>query len=100
MVGKLAPFFPMIGKFRAVFPTIGKIFWRFSNDWKKFSESHKGHKECGRDAEGHQQMGIVRQLGQFPTIVFYIEKHGNRFADSEWMGKRILETTWTTRDNS
>ena len=25
----------------------------------------------------------VRQFRQFPTIVFYIEKHGNRFADME-----------------
>ena len=28
-----------------------------------------------------------------------IEKHGNRFADSDGFLGRIGETTWTTRDN-
>ena len=30
---------------------------------------------------------------------FYIENHENRFADRNALGERIVETTWTTRDN-
>ena len=51
---------------------------------------------------GEQNKGSTRDVGQlrqFPTMVFYIENHENRFADRNALGERIVERIWTSRDN-
>jgi hypothetical protein len=71
---------------------IGKIFRAFSNDWKKFS----GHFRETKGTKGtttQARRRIARQLRQFPTIVFDIEKHENRFADKERLEGGWGETT-------